>query len=1094
MSILNFPRIHFQGFARIHAPTGHKNGLVDVGGNRVYQDGELVEHNSNPAEYHQYLENLGPRFNAQGQWDENGEFSRAKGWDFGGNGHFAINAKIVSTQRNREEVDTKDAVVGSSVDFWGHHNEYLGTTFNRARIFECDPASNWTSTIMVGQLAFGRKGNSNEVPYMVSAPVEGMQPARWQDFNHLRELAEHCLNGEFSKSAVHQFVVDKSAEDLLWTEAANNSATVSLLREAMKREDVLGLVVQFGLSNMSAPLKPDSPVFWELHGTIGLWCKDEMRTYPDGRLLIPTAKRLLSNLTVRVNSDGASLNMVTSVPCVGRAVEAGEKPIHAIERKLDLGELELRTVVSNTLIAKIPSRAYQKEAHQLTSGIVDVPLAASWEEIVSQVKEEGLLIVDSSGKILLQEQEINLQVDDACLFLEFPHWQQNDDRATEIEIHSFFRGHPAAIDNIYLNQFYNPKAFPQLKYEFERHHPDETFHYPPSEEMEIIQFKPGKRSETGEFAAKCLLNTDETGRGWLTIRGSKSGTTRVLLSVNPETSAITYDNDDVLGFWSGAGSFAVRVLSNDWQLLADTPDEAVDFPFIYEHILAYYELAFSFMKAEVFSLADKCKVETYARLMWQMSDPQNKYKTYYMPPTRDMSEPKALLLRKFLENQQRVGYVPEAPPVPKQTQRTIQTREQLVTALRHAAELEIAVMLQYIYAAYSIPNYATGQQYVEKGLWTEEQLHLACGDNKEVRDYGMRGLLLEISREEMIHFLMVNNILMAIGEPFYAPVPNFAEINRRFPIEVDFSLEPFNSSSLQRFMQFEFPDFLAADLTNEPEVNDPHIDRLHGYGSLSELYRQIRQGLENIPDLFLVKKGEVGGEHHLFLRQDFNKSHPDYQFEVDDLNSALFAIDLIVEQGEGCESESPKFEQSHYQRFRHTAEALAQQQINHSQTGHKVPWNPAYPALRNPTLQHRDYHSHIVTVPQTRAVMEIFNECYFLMMQLMVQHFGLNPTGSLRRSKLMNAAIDVMTGMMRPLGELLMTLPSGKRGKTAGPSFEIQSPVYISNPTVAYSEIARRFEQLGQKARQQEVIHSTVYEMFDFYANFFDEMAENIEH
>ena len=138
-----------------------------------------------------------------------------------------------------------------------------------------------------------------------------------------------------------------------------------------------------------------------------------------------------------------------------------------------------------------------------------------------------------------------------------------------------------------------------------------------------------------------------------------------------------------------------------------------------------------------------------------------------MPPTRDLSQPKAMLLYKYLQNQQRVGYVPQPTPVPKRTQRTIQTRAELVVALRQAAELEVAVMLQYIYAAYSVPNYVTGREYVRRGLWTSEQLNLACGDGQEVRNYGMRGVLLEISHEEMIHFLLVNNILMAMGEAFY---------------------------------------------------------------------------------------------------------------------------------------------------------------------------------------------------------------------------------------------------------------------------------------------------------------------------------------
>lgn len=1095
MSILDFPRLHFQGFARIHAPTGHKNGNVDLSSNTVYMNGEPVDSSLNASTYHEYLYNLGPRFNSEGQFDENGAFSMAMGHDFGGNGHFSIEAQIVSTQREFGKIDQSDPIVGRSVDFWGHYNDYVKTTFNRARFFECDPASNWTDTIMLGQLAFGRKGGSHEVPYMVSAPITGMHLARWQDFQHIRNLPEHCLNYQFQKAAVYQFAIPKEAEDFIWGEDVAISPTVLMLQQSMRQQNVLGLVVQFSISNMSAPVQPDSPTFWELHGTIGLWCEDELRTYPHGRLLIThnvSSLKLLNNLTLQITSQGVSLNMVTAVPDLGRTAKPEAGPIHQILSKLDLGDLELRTVKTQKLIATIPQSAYQKEAHSLTSGIIDIPLSEPLEKLVEEI-QQGLCIVgtDENGQksILLQEQEINLQIDDACLFIEYPNQKCPEDYAVELEVRSFVKGVPAAIESVNLIQFYNPRAFPQLKY------------YPPSSEMDIVHFKAGKREGKGDFARECVISTDANGRGWVTLRGANSGTAKVLLTVNPDAlndlnnskfidAELAYDNNDKLGFWSSAGFFAVRVMSDDWNL-EEIPDEAVDFNLIYKHILAFYEFSFSFMKVDVFSLADKCKVETYARLMWQMSDPKNKNKTYYMPPTRDMSEPKTNLLRRFLQNQQRVGYIPEAKPQQQQTQPTIQTREQLVAALRQAAELEVAVMLQYIYAGYSVPNYVTGKEYVKRGLWTPKQLELACGDGKEVHNYGMRGVLLEISREEMIHFLMVNNILMAIGEPFYPAVPNWRELNSRFPIDIDFALEPLNAASLQRFMSLEMPDFLTSDITTEPTLLNSTTSSLHTYGSLSELYRLIREGLQNIPDLFVVKKGNVGGEHRLFMRDRFNQKHPDYQLQVDDLNSALFAIDLIVEQGEGCDKESPKFEKSHYQQFRRLADALSAEQMTEPETGYKIPWNPSYPALRNPSLSHQDYSTNVVTVAATRTVMEIFNESYFLMMLLMVQHFGLNPTGSLRRSKLMNAGIDVMTGMMRPLGELLMSMPSGKRGKTAGPSFEINSPSYISNPEMAMRVISKRFAELGYKARECEVIPNTVCEMFEFYAKFFEELAIN---
>ncbi|MGB6301026.1 MAG: ferritin-like domain-containing protein [Rivularia sp. (in: cyanobacteria)] len=1112
MSVLHLPRLHFQGKARIHAPTGYKNGLVDIGNNTCYMNGVPYQENHSASEYHEYLYNKGLLFNAEGKLDENGPFSMAQGWNFGGNGHFSIDAQIISTQREFGKVDKNDPVIGRSVDFWGHYNEYVKTTFNRARIFENDPASNWTNTIMLGQLAFGRLGDSNQVPYMVTAPIQGYQLARWQDFDYIRDLPEHILNHEFGKAAVYQFAISKGEEDFLWNDEANISPTVSLLREAMQREDVLGLVVQFSISNMSAPIQPDCPSFWELHGSIGLWCKDELKTYPGGRLLTPQPEsKAMGNLTLSLNPQGISVNMITAIPNVGRSLYISDNGIHSPDSKLDLGDLEIRTVDSNRLVGIIPSCLYKKEAHDLTSGLVDIPYVENqdWQDLREDVENQGLCIIGTVAgerRVLVKEKEINLQVDDACLFVEFPNFSKGEDNTVEIEVRSFVRGVPQSV-SVYVNQFYNPRAFPQLRYQFERERNNDEnintkFHYPRNSELQIVGLKPGRilDKDKGDFNSSCNLTTNKQGRGWFTLRGAKSGTCKILISSslneisrgydNLDEAEITYDNDNKLRFWNTSGFLAVRVMGDDWHL-DDIPQEDVDFNLIYEHVLSFYEASFSFMKAEVFSLADKCKVATYARLMWQMSDPKNKHKTYYMPPTRDMSESQSKLLLKFLQNQQQIGYIPpseQKQPQQYQDKYQIKTKEELIKALKQAAELEVAVMLQYIYAGYSVPNYVTGEEYVRRGLWTEEQLHLACGDGKEVDNYGMRGVLMEIAREEMIHFLLVNNILMAIGEPFYPAVPDFKQLNAKFPIDIDFALEPLNALSLQYFMRLEMPDFLNETLVDE---TIPTSEQLHTYGSLSELYGQIRDGLENIPDLFKVDKNKVGGEHRLFMRDNLNQKHPDYQMQVYDVKSALFAVDVIVEHGEGSQIETETFARSHYQRFRQLASALSQEQIcannkNQSRNGIVKTWNPSYPSLRNPSLNHQDCNSNVVTVPQTRTVMEIFNESYFLMMQLMVQHFNANPQGSLRRSKLMNASIDVMTGMMRPLGELLMTLPSGKRGKTAGPSFEIPTPEYIPSAKIAASTISNQFEDLAKRSHSCKVIPEAVSEMFDFYKNFFE--------
>jgi hypothetical protein len=389
-------------------------------------------------------------------------------------------------------------------------------------------------------------------------------------------------------------------------------------------------------------------------------------------------------------------------------------------------------------------------------------------------------------------------------------------------------------------------------------------------------------------------------------------------------------------------------------------------------------------------------------------------------------------------------------------------------------------MVQYLYAVYSIPTYGAAREYLRRDLWTPEQLRLACGDGGRTLAGGVRGSLLTVAREEMIHFLVINNIIMALGEAFHVPVLDFGAINTTLPVPMDFALEPFSLGVMQRFIAIERPDSLTGRL-GEAEPREP--DSHQPYGSLSELYDAIRDGLQRVPGLFLVERGRGGGEHHLFLRESINAVHPDYQLEVDDLASALFAIDFITEQGEGNKLSSVKpAGDSHYETFLAVADALMAQRPPAGSARGEV-WTPAYPVLRNPTLRTGNPNTETVTAPAAREVLQLFNRAYLMMFQLMVQHFGQQPDASLRRSRLMNAAIDVMTGMLGPLAEVLVTLPSGRRGRTAGPSFELETaPVYLSRPDVAARSLALRFDHLATAARKCTSVPEQVAEMFAFYA------------
>ncbi|MFF4528695.1 ferritin-like domain-containing protein [Streptomyces sp. NPDC001407] len=1082
MSVFELPRLHFAGTATTRLPTGPRCGLVDLATNRALTDDGPFPPDRPAAEYHAFLHRRGPRFDADGRPHPHGEFSAAKGWNFDGNGHFWLDAQVIGTETGAGRDGTADPVVGSGVDVWGHYNPYLRTTVNRARILDVDPASRWTTALMVGRFGLGRRGRSHDDGYLFTGGVSGLHPPRWVDFGHIRDVGDHFLAAQLRYCAVHQFVVPGGELD--WLPDAARSPAVSALRAALEG-GADGVAVQLALDGMASPRVPDAPGVWRVRGTVAPWHAHELRTYPAGRLLVPRPHAPLHHMTVEVARGHAVLNMLSAVPLASRAPEAGPGPLHRLGPPLDAGELELRTAGTGRLIARVPPGAYPSDA---TCGIVTVPAEPGWRE----AEEQALYLtgVGASGRreTLLTERETNIQTDEALLVLHHRDAARGHDHAVEVPLRAYVRGRPASPGKIHVRQFFNPRALPG----------DRAAGATGARCGDATVL--GARGAAEAYARECVVETDARGQGTLTLRGERAGTCRVLLTASPAdvppvdpqmpgSAWRTYDDEDALGYWAGAGSLAVRVLPDDWHL-DDVPREDVGFDLLHREVFAYYEHISSFMRSEVFSLADRCKVETYAELVWQMCDPANKSKTYYMPPTRDLSDPKARLLLAYLRNVQARVRPSLTAPGPLATEPAITTRGELWAVLKQAAALELAVMLQYLYAAFSVPTHGAALAYVRGGRWTREQLELACGGGGETLDDGMRGGLLTVAREEMIHFLLVNNIITALGEPFHIPVIDFATLADELPVPLDFALEPLSIGSVQRYIAIEQPAALVPEIRREAG----HVPgRATGFTwtSVSELYAGVREGLRRVPDLFLVEKGRGGGEHHLFLRESVNTAHPDYQLEVDDLSSALFAVDLITEQGEGGagtgggDGGAGRSEMSHFRTFLRMSELLTTERVP-GPYGHLVPWSPAYPVLRNPTLRAGDGARSVITDPEARAVAALFNRSYHLMLQLMAQHFGESPDASLRRSKLMNASIDVMTGMMRPLAELLVTMDSGRRGRTAGPTFELDAaPTACPRPDVARRSLALRFAHLAAAARKCGPVPGQVCELMEFYADVF---------
>ena len=120
-------------------------------------------------------------------------------------------------------------------------------------------------------------------------------------------------------------------------------------------------------------------------------------------------------------------------------------------------------------------------------------------------------------------------------------------------------------------------------------------------------------------------------------------------------------------------------------------------------------------------------------------------------------------------------------------------RDEAAFLLNAAAEIEHALMVQYLFAAYSVRTVPGDASAAELGA--------------------LQNQLLQVAREEMGHLMTVENLLLLIGAPlnFYREHSPFA--SEIYPFR--FKLEPVSPASLAKYVKAESPFPLPDDLPDE---------------------------------------------------------------------------------------------------------------------------------------------------------------------------------------------------------------------------------------------------------------------------------------
>jgi hypothetical protein len=206
------------------------------------------------------------------------------------------------------------------------------------------------------------------------------------------------------------------------------------------------------------------------------------------------------------------------------------------------------------------------------------------------------------------------------------------------------------------------------------------------------------------------------------------------------------------------------------------------------------------------------------------------------------------------------------------------------------------------------------------------------------------------------------------------------------------------------------------------------VPRSQDFATVGHLYRSIEAGFAHLADKL--------GERRLFVGPPRAQATQRYfgwpeLVVVTDLASARKAIDEILEQGEGARG---NWNDAHFGRFVQIMDEYLQlREANPA-------FQPARPVVTvNVRPSERDTGVPLVTDPLTRQVMDLFNVNYEALLLMLQRFFAHTEETDTQLKALADACVNLMFQAIKPLGDLVTTLPAGPDypARTAGPSFEL---------------------------------------------------------
>jgi hypothetical protein len=359
-------------------------------------------------------------------------------------------------------------------------------------------------------------------------------------------------------------------------------------------------------------------------------------------------------------------------------------------------------------------------------------------------------------------------------------------------------------------------------------------------------------------------------------------------------------------------------------------------------------------------------------------------------------------------------------------------RDQVIYLLHTAAEVEHALMVQYLYAAWSLP--VDGPSPMPR--WRNE--------------------VIQVAREEMAHFAAVQNLLRFVGGPL-----NFDREDLPFRTDLypfPFRLEPLSRKSLARYIAAEMPATSEVDPRLIEEVGQ--LAGTFGTGPVNRvgiLYAKLRALFADphqLPDSSF-RPDSAGNVQAQPARYRSDVGHgPLFLRTIHDRAEALHLLDEIAGQGEG-DRDMPD---SHFLTFVEMFDSWAGDEFVLD-----VPTNPNTSQPPDDGADDPSTAAGRITHDRSHRWALVFNHHYRFLLSWL-QHALLTDNGSPAGRGLAQRAFAEMFAVS-DVGRLLPTMPRSEGGSgRAGAPFEL--PYSLAMPDQAADRWDQQRDLVGTARAQ----------------------------